>query len=117
MSLATPQTVTYDAVGKTLNRITSDKTSSVYTDSTAEFTLKVSHQESKTRTRHLVRLDRKIVAADPLTAVNAYQTSGVYVVVDEPIFGFSDDDLDKQVDALVAWLSPANISAILANRH
>lgn len=115
--LASPQSVTYDSVANDLNRTIVDKTSSIYESSDGTLKLTVSHQESKSRTRHLVRLDRTVLAADPLTSVNAYQKAGVYIVIDEPIFGFDNGDLDNQVDALLAWLTTANISAILDNRH
>lgn len=114
--LTSPQTVTYNAVAKTLNRTETEKTSSVYKDSVGEFQLKVSHSESKSRTRHMARLDRTVVAADPLTAVNAYQAAGVYLVIDEPMFGFTVADLEYQITAFTTWLT-ANKTAILENRH
>lgn len=114
--LTSPQTVTYNAVAKTLNRTETEKSSSVYKEAAGEFQLKVSHTESKTRTRHLARLDRTVVAADPLTAQNAYQSAGVYVVIDEPLYGFSIADLEYQITALTTWLT-ANKTAILENRH
>lgn len=117
MSLATPQVITYNAVANDLHRIASDATSSTY--ATADGTLKmvVSHQQTKTRIRRLVKLERKVLAVDPLTAENAYQSASVHMVVDEPSFGFDDTNLDYQVDALVAWFTAANIAAVLASRH
>lgn len=117
MSFTTPQSVTYNAVAKTCNRITSEANASVYKDSTGEFALKLSHQESKSRIRHLARVDRTVVAADPLTAVNAYQSAGVYIVIDKPLFGFVAADLSYQVEALKSWLTAGNISALLEKRH
>jgi hypothetical protein len=63
----------------------------------------------------MVRLDQTLIAADPLTAVNSSQTAGVYLVVDEPKFGFDDATLDYMVDGLVAWLTPANIAKLLGS--
>jgi hypothetical protein len=63
------------------------------------------------------RIDRTVVAPDPLTGVNSYQKAGVYLVVDEPTFGFSDAEIIQLVDALKAWLTADNVSAMLANRH
>jgi len=114
---ATPQSVTVDAVATDLHRIIDEKTASTYVSSDGTLQLKISHQETKNRTRHLVRLDKTVVAADPLTAENAYQSAGVYVVVDEPLFGFADADLDDMADALITWLTPANIGALLSSRH
>lgn len=117
MSLATPQTVTINAVPKTLNKITEEATASLYASDDDTIQFKVSHQASKSRTRRMVRLDQTKIAADPLTAINTYQKAGVYVVIDEPTYGFSDTELDYLVDALAAWLSAANIAAVLASRH
>jgi hypothetical protein len=65
----------------------------------------------------MVRLDNTIVAADPLTAENSYQKAGVYLVIDEPQFGFDDSELEDLVDGLKAWLTSANILALCASRH
>lgn len=117
MSLATPQSVTINAVATDLHRVEDDKASSTYQSEDGTLSLKVSHQTSKNRTRRMIRLDKTVIAADPLTAENSYQKSGVYIVVDEPVFGFSDADLEDIVDGLTLWLTSANILAVLASRH
>lgn len=117
MSLATPQTVIINAVPKTLNKITEEASASTYVSDDDTISFKVSHQASKTRTRRMVRLDQTKIAADPLTAINSYQKAGVYVVIDEPTYGFTDTELDYLVDALAGWLTAANIAAVLASRH
>lgn len=117
MSLATPQTVTVNAIAKTLNRISSEKTASVFKTDDGVFELKVSHQINGKRTRRMARLDHVVIAADPLTAVNASQKAGIYIVIDEPAFGYSDAELEYDVNALKTWLSSANILAMLAGRH
>lgn len=117
MSLSTPQTVTIDTVATDLNRISDDKLSSVYKSADGNTTLTVSHQESKNRFRRMARLDRRVIAADPLTSVNAYQTCSVYLVIDEPVTGFTDALLEGYVTVLKTWLSAGNIQAMLASRH
>lgn len=117
MSLATPQSVTVDTVASDLHRIEDDKSMSLYSSEDGNLTLKVSHQTSKGRVRRMVRLDQTVVAADPLTAENSYQRAGVYIVIDEPSFGFSDTELEDIVDALTTWLTSANILAVCASRH
>lgn len=117
MSLSTPQTVTVDTVATDLNRISDDKLASVYKSADGNTTLTVSHQESKNRFRRMARLDRRVIAADPLTAVNSYQTVSVYLVIDEPVTGFTDTAIEGYVNVLKTWLSSANILAILASRH
>lgn len=117
MSLATPQSVTINAVATTLHRIEDDKTSSLYQAEDGTLAMRVSHQTSKGRTRRMVRLDQTVVAADPLTAENSYQKAGVYLVIDEPEYGFTDAELKDIVNGLTAWLTSANILAVCASRH
>jgi hypothetical protein len=63
----------------------------------------------------MIRLDQTVIAADPLTAINSSQKLGVYLVIDEPSFGFVDADVDNLVDALVGWLITANIAKVLGS--
>jgi hypothetical protein len=115
--LTDPQSITYDTVAEDYIRIFSEGKSSTYrtADGTKEFI--VSHQESGKRTRRMVRINLTEIAADPLTAENAYQKAGAYLVIDEPAFGFDDTDLDNLVDALIGWLTTANIAEVLASQH
>lgn len=117
MALADPQTITVNTVAKTCNRIKSDGFKSIYATSDEEFKLTVSHQESKQRTRRMVRVDQRVVAADPLTSVNEYKDLGCYLVIDEPEYGFSDTEIDYVVQALAAWLTTAQVGKVLANQH
>lgn len=118
MALADPQTITINAVAKTLNRVRSDGMRSIYATDNEEFQFIVSHQESaKGRTRRMVRVNQRVVAADPLTSINEYKDLGVYLVIDEPEYGFTDADIDYVVDGLVGWLTAANIAKVLGNQH
>lgn len=117
MALTDPQTVTINAVPFTCNRIRSDGTKSVYSTADEALKLTISHQESKNRTRRMARLDQRVVAADPLTSENEYKDLGVYVVIDEPEYGFADTDIDYVVQALGAWLSSATVAKILGSQH
>lgn len=118
MALADPQTVTVNAVAQTLNRIKSDGLRSEYSTADEVYKFVVSHQEAgKGRTRRMVRIDKRVVAADPLSSVNEYKTLGSYLVIDEPEYGFTDDDIYDVVAGLLAWLSEANVLKILASQH
>lgn len=117
MSFSDPQSVTIDAVPYSMPRVTTEATKSLYSTADEGLKMTVSHQESKTRTRRMVRLDKRVVAADPLTAVNVYQTVGVYLVVDEPEYGFSDDAIDDIIQGFKTWLSTANVLKILGSEH
>lgn len=117
MAFTDPQTITVDTVAQTLNRIKSDGYRSEYAEQDEEFKLTISHQESKTRTRRMVRVDQRVVAADPLTSVNEYKDLGVYLVIDEPEYGFTDAEIDDVVQALCTWLSTANVTKVCGNEH
>lgn len=110
-----PQSVTINAVAKSMPRIKQGTTDATYRTADESFQLRISHQPTKSRTRRMVRLDQTVVAADPLTAVNTSQSASVYLVVDEPKYGFDDASLDYMVDGLVAWLTPANIAKLLGS--
>lgn len=115
MAFTDPQSVTVNSVAKSMPRIEVGAMNSVYRTADGVWQLRISHQTTKTRNRRMVRLDNTVIAADPLTAVNSSQVAGVYLVVDEPKFGFDDTTLDYQVDALVAWLTAGNIAKLLGS--
>lgn len=110
-----PQTVTIDAVAHNMPRVNSDGMSALYSEADEALKMRISHQESKGRTRRMVRLDKRVVAADPLTSVNSYQSVGVYLVVDEPEYGFSDDAIDDIIQGFKTWLSTANVLKVLGS--
>lgn len=110
---ADPQSVTINAVPVSLPRVLVGSGEATYRSADETVQLRISHQDSKGRKRRMARLDQTVIAADPLTAENASQKAGVYIVIDEPSFGFDDTNLDYLVDALIAWMSTANIAKIL----
>lgn len=110
---ADPQSVTINAVPVSLPRVAIGTSDSTYRSADETVQMRISHQSSKGRKRRMVRLDQTVIAADPLTAENASQKAGIYLVIDEPSFGFTDAALDYLVDALIAWLSSANIAKML----
>lgn len=117
MALTDPITITVNSVDYTLNRIKSDGYRSEYLTADEEFKLTVSHMEVKGRTRRMVRIDRRIVAADPLTSVNEYKELGVYLVIDEPEYGFPDTEIDYVVQSLASLLDSTMVGKICATQH
>lgn len=118
MAFTDPQTVVLNGATKTLNRISADGYSAEYRTAEEDLTLRISHQpNTKTgRTRRMVRLDGRVVAADPLSSVQEYKELGVYVVVDEPEYGFSDTEIAYYTTALASWMSAANIAKLLSQQ-
>lgn len=117
MAFTDPQTITINTVAQTLNRVKSDGYQSIYSKDDESVKLTISHQESKGRTRRMARIDNRVVAADPLTSVNEWKNLGVYLVIDEPEYGFDDQDIDYVVQALLAWLTSANVLKICSSQH
>lgn len=112
---ADPQSITVNAVPQSLARVRVGDLNAEYQSATGEFKLRISHQEGAKRIRRMVRIDHKMIAADPLSAVNSYQTAGVYVVIDEPVVGFTDVELGYLVSALTAYLTAGNVAKVLAS--
>lgn len=115
-----PQTVTINAIANTLPRTSTGDDSSSYTKDDGTVILTVSHLETKNaRVRHQVRLDFNKIAADPFIAGNSRMASGsAYLVVDEPNAGqFTNADLLLYAKGLVAWLTDANVTKVLAGEH
>jgi len=117
MALADPQTLTVDSTPYTLNRVKSDGYRSEYASDDEAFKLTVSHQESKDRTRRMIRVDNRVVAADPLTSVNEYKSLGVYIVIDEPEYGFEDADIEDITAGLFALADSTFLGKVLSNQH
>lgn len=115
--LSSPQSITISGVATDLNRVITRETSSVYTDVTGALTLDISHQNTGARKRHLMKITKKVIAADPITAVNAEYSGSVHIVIDEPVVGFTDADLEAICAGLKTWASTATVTAVLSGRH
>lgn len=101
---ADPITITIAAVPKTLARVSTNGTSSVYRTSDGLYNLTISHQVAKDgRIRSVSRLDQKKVVADPLTAVNDFETLTNYSVQERPSFGFSSTEVKDQLTGFNTW--------------
>lgn len=114
MAFADPQTVTVNAVAQTLARVSSEPMKSIYREDIGEYELVISHQEQSKRNRRVVRLNRKILSADPfIPAQNVEQRHSIYMVIDAPIAGYTNTQLKDDVLGLAAWLSSANVLKVL----
>jgi len=105
MAFADPQTVTISAVAQTLPRTASGVNTGSFTKDDGNVTLTVSHTYGK-RTRRLIRLNHRKIAADPLiSAQSIVYSMGVSVIVDTPVTGYTVAEAKQVVDALVAYLT------------
>lgn len=111
MALADPQSVTIGSA-VSLPRVSIQGYESVYQAADRTVTEKVSHQPSAKRTRSVMRVDKTVIAADPLTSLNGSYTGSCYVVMDFPIVGFTTTDRINIVTGLFTQLT-ATSNAVL----
>jgi hypothetical protein len=112
MAFADPQSVTVNAVAQSMPRVSTGGTKSTYRKADGTFTLTISHTESKDRVRSMARIDQKSVVPDPLTSVNDYETLSFYLVLDRPIYGFTQTQVDQLVTGIKTWLDTAAVGRI-----
>lgn len=110
-----PQSLTVNAVAKSLPRISSANPvkQGVYATSDGEFTFTTKQDQTANRFRREVRFTQKKIATDPISSVNKEISSSVIIAVDEPKWGFTDVELGHLVTALTSWLTAANRDKLL----
>jgi hypothetical protein len=120
VAFSDPQSVTINAVGQTLPRVSVDTNASTYQKDDATVRLTASHSYGK-RKRSLLRLDFQKTAADPLiSAQNIVYSMSVQLVVDRPITGFTVAEQKQIVDAVSGYLtasSGANTTKFLGGEN
>ncbi len=103
--LTDPQSVTINAVAVSLPAVSRAANASVYQSNDGNTKLSISHNYGN-RTRRTARLDFSKVAADPLvSAQNIKYSMSAYLVIDQPITGFTVAEAKQIVDALTAYLT------------
>jgi len=104
MALPDPiPTITVNSVTYDLPRVSFGVGTSEYRTSNGLDKLTISHSE-KNRQRHVVRFDRKKIAATPFDAAKDQEyRAAVYTVIDAPILGFTPAELDYLVQLQAAF--------------
>ncbi len=117
MALPDPQSITViGTTATTLPRTETDKSAAAYSSADQLVKLSVSHQYGRRR-RTLVGVDVNKISPDPLTDVKMKIGASVKTVIDQPLVGFSIDELVIAVQGHCAWLtanSGANLKKVLA---
>lgn len=116
MAFADPQSLTINAVAKTLPRTGSGTNSGSFAAADGEVKLSISHNPSAKKVRRVARVDYALIAPDPLTAENTEFPMTAYVVVEAPVRGLTILQQKYVVDALAAWLTAstgANVTKLL----
>lgn len=104
MALADPQSITIGSA-VSLPRISIEGYESVYQAADRTVTENVKHTVGAKRTRSLFRVDKTVIAADPLTSLNGSYVGTCYVVLDYPIVGFTTTDRINQVTGMFNQLT------------
>jgi len=116
MALADPQTVTVNAVAKSLPRVASGDYQGVFQDLADGLVLRVSHTQGR-RNRDVVRLEISKISADiTVPSNNVPYSMSVQLVMDSPSQGFTTTELTNNLKALVDWFSAtsyANVTKVV----
>lgn len=120
MAFTDPQSVTIGSA-LSLPRIVTEPQRSIYQTGDGTVKMTTSQSLSSTRIRSLARLDKYVVAVDPITAVNKSVLGSLYLVSDFPLanFGFSESDKIAIFSGLTGNLTAstnANLKALLGGQ-
>lgn len=111
---ADPQSVTINSVAVSLPAVSRNSNDSQYQTADGSTKLTVSHQYKPERNRYTVRLDASKIAADPLSSANnRVYSQSVYIVMDKPVVGFTNAEVQQLVTALTGFLTSANTLKVL----
>lgn len=117
MAFADPQSLTLNGTPIPLPRINSGQAIGVFTNENEGLSLRVKQQTSERRYRREVRLQIDKTATHPITGLNTAVSASVVLTIDEPRFGFTDNELLAHVNALMGWSTDANISRVLGGEN
>lgn len=110
---ADPQSITIDAVATSLPKVSASGRTGVYESADGNLMLTISHTNGK-RQRSVVRIDHKKVGSDPLNpTTNKPYGSSVYLVVDQPVVGYTDAELKSIAKGLTALVNDAFLTRFL----
>lgn len=100
-----PLSVVIGAATIALPRVASPPDGGAFLAADQNSRIEVMHSKSK-RTRHMVRLITRKIAADPLAAANNVEyRANVTITIDCPNVGFTPLELKDQLAGLAAWLT------------
>lgn len=104
MALTDPQSITINGVTTSLPRVTSGNYSASYSSADGNIVQRISHVLGR-RSRRMIRVDHRKVAADPFTSANVEVSMSCYMVIDVPKSGYSVAEQKQVVDGLIANLT------------
>jgi hypothetical protein len=108
MAFADPQSITINAIAKSLARTGSGLDTGVFSKDDGKVKMTVGHAYNK-RTRRTLRVDHKKLAADVMdSSLQVPYTMSCYVVLDVPVAGYTIAEQKQVVYGLTAYLSASS---------
>lgn len=111
-----PLVLTVGGSAKSLNRTGTNDVGSKYATADTAYRVTINHENTKTRSRHVIRVDFDSLVANPLiTGQQVPQSMSVWLAVNTNR-GYDTATAKAVVDALVAYLtatSGANVTKLL----
>lgn len=113
MALADPQSITVSGNAKSLARTGLALKEGVFQTADGEFTMTVKHDSTR-RNRHIVKVQRTLIVADPLfPAQNTSVSHSASLNIDHPKNGVVAADVIALANALVAWATSPNVTKLV----
>lgn len=112
MAFSDPIKVKPGATEVTCPRVSTGDYKSVYLSEDGLVKVEISTQNGK-RERHVARIDISKITTDPFdTSQNIEVSASAYLVVDQPLAGYTNEELKKLVEGLTTFLTASEGSAI-----
>ncbi len=109
MAFADPQTVTVNAIAKTLPRVAISDSKGVFRKDDGEYTLQITSTGNGKRERMAIRIDQTKTAADPLfPSTNVPSSISFTLVCDRPVARYTLAEQKQIVDGFLAYLTASS---------
>jgi hypothetical protein len=113
MALADPQSIKINGVTSSLPRVNTGNFESEYLSADGLTKLKLSTASNGKRKRQVIRLDLSKITTDPFDSTQNIEVGeSVYLVVDRPLAGFTNEEAKKAVEGFVELLSASTFSIV-----
>lgn len=117
MALADPQSITVSGTAKTLARTGASLNEGIFSTADGEIVMTVRHDSSR-RTRHIVKVQKTLIVADPLFPTQNQSVSySAAVTLDHPKNGVVAADIIALGNALVAWATSGNLTKVVGGEN
>jgi hypothetical protein len=112
MAFSDPIKVKVAAAEATCPRVSTGDFKSIYLSEDGLTKVTLSTQNGS-RERHMARIDLSKITTDPFDSTQNIEVgASAYIVVDQPLAGFTNEELKKLVEGLTTFLTASEGSAI-----